>query len=140
MAKFTKLKVLNLSFNSIRKIEFIPPNLEELYLNGNEINEVALSAHRPIGSLLHLGLSMNRIRQTALTQIVKGFPNLFCLDISFNDLSDMENTLLWCHALGSLKMIALEGNPLVLTRNYKKVIIERLPGLKVLDGNTIFAE
>ena len=52
----------------------------------------------------------------------------------------MENTLSWCGRLSGLKMIALEGNPIVLTRNYKKVIIERLPTLKVLDGNTVFAE
>ena len=59
LAKFTSLKVLNLSFNNISKIEFIPPNLEELYLNGNQINEVALNVNRPIGSLIHVGLSMN---------------------------------------------------------------------------------
>jgi len=59
LAKFTSLKVLNLSFNSISRIEFIPPNLEELYLNGNQINEVALNVNRPIGSLIHVGLSMN---------------------------------------------------------------------------------
>ena len=38
LAKFENLKVLNLSFNNISKIEFLPPNLEELYLNGNSIN------------------------------------------------------------------------------------------------------
>jgi len=60
--------------------------------------------------------------------------------MSFNDLTDLESTLLWCNRLSSLKMIAFEGNPIVLTRNYNKIIIERLSGLKVLDGNTIFAE
>lgn len=96
LAKFQNLKVLNLSFNCISKIEFIPPNLEELYLNGNQINEVSLNFNKPINSLIHIGLSMNQIRQTALSCIVKAFPNLFCLDISFNELTDMESALTWC--------------------------------------------
>ena len=62
LAKFTQLKVLNLSFNNIAKIEFLPPNLEELYLNGNQVNEVALNQTKPFHSMIHLGLSMNKIR------------------------------------------------------------------------------
>jgi Leucine-rich repeat (LRR) protein len=61
LAKFENLKVLNLSFNSITRIEFLPPNLEELYLNGNMVNEVALNPSRPFTKLIHLGLSMNKI-------------------------------------------------------------------------------
>ena len=93
LAKFQNLTVINLSFNNIQKIEFLPPNLEELYLNGNQINEVSLSAAKPIKSMIHLGLSMNKIRQPALTQLVKVFPNLFCLDVSFNDLCDLQTTI-----------------------------------------------
>lgn len=52
----------------------------------------------------------------------------------------MEGTLVWLRQLSCLRMLALEGNPLVLTRDYAKVIQERVPGLKVLDGNTVFAE
>ena len=62
LAKFSNLKVLNLSFNSIQKIEFLPPNLEELYLNGNLINEVGLSAMKPMKSMIHVGLNQNKIR------------------------------------------------------------------------------
>lgn len=67
LAKFSNLKVLNLSFNSIQKIEFLPQNLEELYLNGNLINEVGLSATKPMKSMIHVGLNQNKIRQPALT-------------------------------------------------------------------------
>jgi Leucine-rich repeat (LRR) protein len=59
LARFTQLKVLNLSFNNITRIECLPPNLEELYLNGNQVNEVAMNPNKPITSLIHLGLSMN---------------------------------------------------------------------------------
>ena len=75
-----------------------------------------------------------------MCQIVKVFPNLFSLDLSFNNLNEMEGTLVWVRQLSCLKMLSLEGNPIVLTKNYSKVIIERVPGLKVLDGNTVFAD
>ena len=37
-------------------------------------------------------------------------------------------------------MLSLEGNPLVLTKNYSNIVKERVQGLKVLDGNTVFAD
>lgn len=132
LSKFHSLKVINLSFNKIQKIEFIPPLLEELYLNGNEVDSIVQKEARP--SLVHLGLSTNKIRQMALSKIAKVFPNLFCLDLSFNDLCDLENALSWCKKLQSLKMLSLEGNPLVLAKNYEKVAGERLPNLKLFDN------
>jgi Leucine-rich repeat (LRR) protein len=62
LARFSQLKVLNLSFNNIKRIEFLPPNLQELFLNGNEIDEVGINVNKPVNSLIHLGLSLNKIR------------------------------------------------------------------------------
>lgn len=138
LSKFQNMKVLNLSFNNITRIEFLPPGLEELYLNGNQINEVAISAAKPMQNMIHVGLSMNKIRQPALTQLVKVFPNLFCLDVSFNDLCDLQTTVAWLKKLSSLKMLSLEGNPVILAPKCTEVLKEQLPGLKVIDGNTIF--
>jgi Leucine-rich repeat (LRR) protein len=76
-------------------VAHLPQNLEELYLNGNFINEVSLSPHKQYEKMIHLGLSMNNIRMPALSTIVKVFPNLFCLDASFNDLCDLESALVW---------------------------------------------
>jgi hypothetical protein len=68
------------------------------------------------------------------------FPNIFSLDLSFNNLSEIEPTLVWLRQLQSLKMLSLEGNPLVLTKNYTKIVTERVKDLKVFDGNTVFAD
>ena len=87
--------------------------------------------------MIHLGLSRNLIRQPALTHIIKVFPNLFCLDVSFNDLSDLEAAVNWCMKLPKLMMLSLEGNPLILSPNYKKIMVERMPNIKVLDSATI---
>lgn len=130
--------MINLSFNNISKIEFLPPTLEELYLNGNQVNEVSLSAAKPMTNMIHVGLGMNKIRQPALTQLVKVFPNLFCLDVSFNDLCDLHTTVTWLKKLPKLKMLSLEGNPVILAPKCLDILKENLPGLKVIDGNTIF--
>ena len=37
-------------------------------------------------------------------------------------------------------MLSLEGNPLILTKNYAHIVQERLPELKMLDGNTLFLD
>jgi len=137
---FSKLKVLNLSFNEVSRIENLPPNLEELYLNGNCVNEVAMNVNKPILSLVHLGLNRNQVRQPALTHIVKVFPNLVSLDVSFNDLQDMEATMTWCKKLKELKMLSLEGNPLILSPLYRKIVSEHMPNIKVLDSVTVPAE
>ena len=139
-ARLTSLKVLNLSFNCISRIENLPPNLEELYLNGNQVDHITLSVNKPFNSMYHLGLNRNKIRQTALSQIVKIFPNLFCLDLSFNDLCEIESAISWIKNLSNLKMLALEGNPLILTPNYQKIMVERMPNIKVLDSVTIPAD
>lgn len=64
-ARFTSMKILNLSFNNISRIENLPSTLEELYLNGNSIDHLALK--EPISTLYHLGINRNKIRQPALT-------------------------------------------------------------------------
>ena len=65
-------------------------------------------------NLIHLGLSYNRIRNVTLAVISKNFPNLFCLDASFNELSDFKSSLNWLEELTKLKMLYVQGNPLSL--------------------------
>ena len=83
---------------------------------------------------------MNKIRQPALVQIVKVFPNLFCLDASFNDVCEMNGALNWISKLEKLRMLSLEGNPLVLTPDYANAVIAKIPTLKVIDGVSVSLE
>ena len=129
-----------MSFNNIRKIEHLPASLEELYLNGNQINEVSINAAKPLRNVIHVGLNMNKLRQPALVQLVKVFPSLFCLDVSFNDLCDLDTSVTWLKKLKDLKMLSVEGNPLFLAPNCTEILKESLPSLKIIDGNTVFHE
>jgi hypothetical protein len=55
------------------------------------------------------------------------------LDVSFNDLVDLETSVVWIGKL-PLKMLSLEGNPLVLQPGYRSEATERLESIKILDG------
>ena len=49
----------------------------------------------------------------------------------------MDRALEWITKLSNLRMLSLEGNPLVLTPNYSTSVIERIPCLKIVDGNNV---
>lgn len=83
LQKFQNLEVLNLSNNRISKVENLPPRLRELNLSNNFITELELLRH-PLTSLIHIGLAYNKIENQNLVTIQRNFPNLFCLDLSFN--------------------------------------------------------
>ena len=68
------------------------------------------------------------------------FPNLFCLDASFNELCDFREACRELETLESIKMLYLFGNPLMLTPNYREILKQRLQNLKILDGTTAFTE
>jgi Leucine-rich repeat (LRR) protein len=40
---FSNLKVLNLNFNHITELVYVPENLEELYLAGNQVDTINLA-------------------------------------------------------------------------------------------------
>lgn len=88
--EFRRLKVLDLSNNKIEVLENTPPNLEELYLNFNNIQAVKGPVNN---SLLHLGLSYNHIDEYLLDEILRFYPKLFSLNVSFNRLTNLRDSV-----------------------------------------------
>ena len=95
-----------MSNNFIKRIENLPPHLQELSVSNNLVDEIEplRMAHT---SLIHLGLAYNKVRNPAFVTIAKNFPNLFCLDLSFNELCDFRSALGWLEGLQHLKMLYL---------------------------------
>lgn len=119
---FSNLQVLNLSHNKITKVCNLPPNLRELNLTGNFIDEVAM-LRAPHDSLIHLGLAYNRIRNNQLFNITRNFPGLFSLDLSFNELENFSEALTHLETLNnSIRILFLVGNPLYLSNQFKDII------------------
>jgi len=128
-----------LSNNHISKIENLPHNLKELSLTNNHIDEIEVlrSAHL---SLIALGLSYNQIKNSDLVSICKNFPNLFYLDVSFNQLDDFRNCISWVESLEKLKMLYVQGNPIGLCAQAREILKQRMPELRILDGSAAFTE
>ena len=137
LTQMSHLQVLNLSFNGLREIVNIPSSLKELYLAGNEISEVNVSKHE---NLIHLGLSYNKLEFPQLLKITNVFPNLFCLDLSYNNVCDMRNVVSSLKELTCLKMIYLRGNPCAMTPRYKDILKKNFEDVKIIDGKQAFSE
>ena len=58
LSRMTNIQVLNLSYNRIGLIEYLPRNLKELYITGNRIVEIRTGK---VPSLIHLGAGYNAI-------------------------------------------------------------------------------
>lgn len=139
LMRFENLQILNLTNNKIERLQNLPPNLRELNLTGNLVAEVE-PLRTPLGSLIHLGLAYNAIRTPALVNITKNFPNLFCLDLAFNELTDFRSACQWLERLEGIKMLYLCGNPCQLTPDYRDILKQRFQSLRILDGSQAFTE
>ncbi len=120
VVQFTRLEVLNLAFNKLVEIQWLPPNLKELHLAGNQISHFV--ADCKVESLVHLGLSNNQISDTELPKICRNFPNLFSIDLSYNQVCSLEAVVTNLKELGSVRLIDLKCNPVCLTKNYRQIL------------------
>ena len=117
---FTNLQVLNLSFNKLETVEHLPPNLKELHLAANSITSIRPT--RICESLIHIGLSYNKLGSDQISTICANFPNLFSIDLAFNQVCCLEAVTSNMKELKEIKMINLKGNPVVLAKNYRAIM------------------
>ncbi|XP_040323305.1 leucine-rich repeat-containing protein 43-like, partial [Herpailurus yagouaroundi] len=64
-------------------------------------------------------------------------PNLVSLDLSFNDLTDLQGMMASLSTLRRLRLLVLQGNPLALLPYYRGFTIDSLSQLCVLDDITV---
>lgn len=132
--EFEKLKILDLSNNKIAVLENSPPNLEELYLNSNNVSAIKGPLNK---NLLHLGLAYNQVDTYMLNDIFRFYPNLFSLNVSHNKLVDLKQSVeIWAQ-FSDLKVLILRGNPWALVDGYKSYCINKLKKLRLFDVTPI---
>jgi hypothetical protein len=84
-------------------------------------------------AIKHAGLSFNRI--TALPQPIDvSSSQLMLLDVSYNYLCDLPNTLTVLKSLPHLLSLDLAGNPFCLLQGYHHAVRAALPQLRYCDG------
>nr|XP_020738267.1 leucine-rich repeat-containing protein 43 isoform X6 [Odocoileus virginianus texanus] len=141
LLKFVKLKELVLSANQIKEIDTtnLPPTLKVLELYGNKITSMRCLCRHPPPQLQHLGLGHNKLLGPLESLYVTSdhWPNLVSLDLSFNNLTDLQSMVAGLQTLPHLRLLLLQGNPLALVPHYRGLTIDSLARLCVLDDITV---
>ncbi|XP_026899869.2 leucine-rich repeat-containing protein 43 isoform X2 [Acinonyx jubatus] len=141
LLKFLNLEELVLSANQIQEIDAVnlPPTLKVLELYGNEICSMECLCAAPPPRLQHLGLGHNKLLGPleSLYVTCNHWPNLVSLDLSFNDLTDLQGMMASLSTLRRLRLLVLQGNPLALLPYYRGFTIDSLSQLCVLDDITV---
>ncbi|XP_043823649.1 leucine-rich repeat and IQ domain-containing protein 1 [Dromiciops gliroides] len=130
------LQILKLQGNYLTEFPSLENQvlLRELYLDDNSIStlEIVSSYWLPLLQIL-------TVSQNSLTEIVPLFQfiSLEKLDVSNNCLSDLTGVTKCFHECSNLRDLSLVGNPLLQERNWRQSILELLPTLRILNGETL---
>eukprot|EP00002_Diphylleia_rotans_P010030 TRINITY_DN2041_c0_g2_i1.p1 TRINITY_DN2041_c0_g2~~TRINITY_DN2041_c0_g2_i1.p1 ORF type:complete len:476 (-),score=91.90 TRINITY_DN2041_c0_g2_i1:733-2160(-) len=126
------LTELCLNVNCLKFIDanHLPVSLEILNAYGNEITQVPDASSLP--KLVHLGLGFNRI-QSISPSIGERLSTLLSLDLSYNELDDIQATLDAISSIMRLRHLALIGNPFSFAPEYRGFVVDSLPWILVLD-------
>ncbi|XP_044535108.1 leucine-rich repeat and IQ domain-containing protein 1 [Gracilinanus agilis] len=130
------LQILKLQGNYLSELPSLKNHvlLRELYLDDNSIStlEIFSSYWLPLLQIL-------TVSQNSLIEIVPlfQFVSLEKLDVSNNCLSDLTGVTKWFDACFNLCDLSLIGNPLLQERNWRHSILEILPTLRILNGETV---
>ncbi|KAF0975562.1 hypothetical protein FDP41_005556 [Naegleria fowleri] len=149
-----ELACLYIHQNCIEHIEgiFHCEQLHTLNISENFISHIPEELGKYCTNLQTLDLNSNQLRTLDSVKALRYCSKLSILDLSKNKLFDtipenmtqeqvIEEFLAILKSLTELKLLRLEGNPLVrMIPNYRKEIISQIPSLNYLDNMPIFED
>jgi hypothetical protein len=131
---FESLHELNVSHNEIKEVRNLPSSIKALHACDNEISRIYWGpSMTPFLNLIHLALGCNQISSLNELQLDQFAPRLIVLDVSYNDLTSLENALSAVSRLSQLAHLRLYGNPCALILGYIDQVLLQLPKLHGLD-------
>ncbi|CAH2265283.1 jg19800 [Pararge aegeria aegeria] len=138
LKSYHKLSTLNLCGNFISDVEatVLPDGLKMLELKANRISYVSFAEHLP-RNLIYLGLSRNLLNKDFASDLAKLPYNISVLDLSDNDICDLEAVLTALSTLPSLVALYLAGNPCSVSTAYARTTLMRLSRLQWLDSREV---
>jgi hypothetical protein len=132
--RFKGLKSLALTGNFLQNIDNLPSGVEILHLNANKLKEFPDQIVK-LAKILHVGLAFNSIQVLG----IQSNQSLVSLDLSYNQLYNIEEVIIGLKGFANLKCLNLIGNPIGLGLGYPSAIYQGLPQLRYFDGCEIIA-
>ncbi|XP_064369582.1 leucine-rich repeat-containing protein 9 [Dromaius novaehollandiae] len=138
LSRLKNLKLLFLQGNFISHIEGLEglQFLQELVLDHNRIKMISEGSLTKQNALLALHLEENQIRELNSLQPLVKLQKLFLDFNRIQELSELEKL----EVIPSLKVLSIHGNPISFKKNYRPLLLLRLPTLQVLDGTAVNTE
>jgi hypothetical protein len=127
---FSNLKTLNLAQNSISCLEHLPPHCLQLFIDFNCLSSFQLKNKHP---LQLLSASHNDFADQDISCLPHTFPELRCLNISYNRLCRLKETVNTLVLLPHLAILVTFNNPLSMLPIYYSYITDHL-SLTHFDG------
>nr|XP_034829213.1 uncharacterized protein LOC117986482 [Maniola hyperantus] len=140
LKEYQNLATLNLCGNFISDVDasVLPEGLRMLELKANRINYIPFAEHMP-PNLIYLGLSRNLLINDSVAELARLPFNISVLDLSDNDICDLEVVLAALSALPSLVALQFAGNPCSVSAAYARTTLMRLPRLQWLDSREVIS-
>ncbi|XP_050307235.1 uncharacterized protein LOC126743980 isoform X3 [Anthonomus grandis grandis] len=142
---FHNLQILTLCGNFLTDIpgRFLPRNLLVLDLFDNFISDLTNLLRNAPKTIQSLGLARNRLKDDSNLHLLAKtgtFPSLKNIDLSDNDICDLQGLVETLKPLQSITALSLEGNPCWVLPNYKETILRNLRRLMYLDFTEVLDE
>ncbi|XP_047507392.1 uncharacterized protein LOC125051224 [Pieris napi] len=139
LTEYKNVVTLNLTCNYIDKIDptVLPLGLKVFELQANRLSDVEHFAEYLPSEMLYLGLSRNLLNNDSALGLARLPHSITVLDLSDNDIYDLNSVLDPLALLPSLTALQLAGNPCSVCAAYARSTISRLPRLLWLDNREI---
>lgn len=130
------LRELNLASNNIERFNTFSffKELRSLDLEGCKIKSI--DNFTKLGKLSELNLSMNNISsifEKGKTKNFSIFPSLDILDLSNNNLTDLDDLVMKLKKSENLAILKVKGNPFCHEKNYHSIIFKELRSIQAVD-------
>mmetsp|Transcript_78443 Transcript_78443/g.156923 ORF Transcript_78443/g.156923 Transcript_78443/m.156923 type:complete len:572 (-) Transcript_78443:316-2031(-) len=135
LADFSSLTTLDVSSNALLDVSRLPRGLVGLTANSNCIRSFEDTMRAPL--LRYLSLAYNGCCEVPKGLSPKLFPSLRALDLSGNELCELDATLEALSGIVTLSHLCMVGNPVTLLPAYRARVLYGLPDLSQLDDLSV---
>ena len=129
---FERFKVQNLIDNTNKAFDTTPAYLQEIKLNSTGKSSMKGAVRR---NSIQIGLVYDKIDATLLNNLFKQYPNMFTTSVSQEKLIELRQNVEKQYS--NLKILDLNGNPLVLVDGKDPTLQTEVPSLNMLDMNPV---